>query len=149
MLISSRARYAVMAMVELALVPQDTSIALGSIAQRQELPLTYMEQLFVKLRQAGLVESTRGPNGGYRLSKSPDFITVSHVIEAVDKPIKATRCGATGGCQTHQARCVTHHLWSSLETVIYNFLDNMSLADVIKTLPKKQEEANVAHLFRL
>jgi Rrf2 family iron-sulfur cluster assembly transcriptional regulator len=138
MRLSTRGRYAVMAMVELAArLPADgpdgspAQVSLADIAQAQHLSLAYLEQLFGPLRRAGLVASARGPGGGYRLARQPSRITISEIVLAVDEPIQATRCEEGGpGCLAGQ-RCLTHDLWAELGDQIRLFLEGVTLADVI------------------
>lgn len=136
MRLSTRGRYAVMAMVELA-ARQDTvpesrrQVSLAEIAQAQHLSLAYLEQLFGPLRRAGLVISARGPGGGYRLARPAGEICVAAIVEAVDEPIQATRCAEGGpGCLAGE-RCLTHDLWAELGDQIRLFLQGLSLADVV------------------
>lgn len=133
MKLSTKGRYAVMAMVDLAAHADGKPIALADVAERQEISLSYLEQLFGKLRRGGLVKSVRGPGGGYLLARAASEVRVSDVILAVDEPIKATRCtpGSPQGCQGKQARCLTHDLWEELGNQIYLFLSSVSLADVV------------------
>ena len=139
MRLSTKGRYAVMAMADLAgHVPgQDNQIkpvALADIAERQDISLSYLEQLFAKLRRGGLVTSVRGPGGGYRLSRPSGELRIADIIVAVDEPIAATRCktGSTKGCTKTGARCVTHDLWEELGQQIHVFLSSVSLADVVE-----------------
>lgn len=146
MQLSTRARYAVMAMVDLAgqgaccgRVPECGPVSLACIAQRQQLSLCYLEQLFGGLRRAGLVTSARGPGGGYRLARPATEISIAQIIAAVDEPIRATRCDAAGlaigGCLSREdgaaAKCATHDLWAELGRQISLFLQGVSLADVL------------------
>lgn len=132
MKLSTKGRYAVMAMVDLASHPGGSPVALADIAERQEISLSYLEQLFGKLRKGGLVKSVRGPGGGYLLSRGPDQLRISDIILAVDEPIQTTRCapGTPTGCQHDKGRCLTHDLWEELGNQIYLFLSSVSLADV-------------------
>ncbi len=132
MKLSTKGRYAVMAMVDLASHNKNKPIALADIAERQEISLSYLEQLFGKLRRGGIVKSVRGPGGGYLLSRSANDLRISDVILAVDEPIKATRCmpGSPAGCQQNQGRCLTHDLWTELGNQIYLYLNSVSIADV-------------------
>lgn len=132
MQLSSKGRYAVMAMADLATAGQDAVESLASISARQHISLPYLEQLFAKLRRAGLVNSTRGPGGGYCLARSTVNITLAEVMAAVDEPVKMTRCTAEqgGGCVADH-RCLTHDLWRSLGNHIVEFLDGVTLADII------------------
>jgi len=133
MRLSTKGRYAVMAMVDLASSSKGGPIALADIAERQEISLSYLEQLFARLRRAGLVKSVRGPGGGYLLSRSAEDTRISDAIMAVDEPIRATRCKPnTGtGCQSDKSRCLTHDLWEELTHQIHLFLSSVSLADVV------------------
>ncbi len=132
MKLSTKGRYAVMAMADLAHHSRGKPIALAEIADRQEISLSYLEQLFGRLRRAGLVSSVRGPGGGYMLARAPQDMRISDIILAVDEPIKATRCtpGSPTGCHTNRTRCLTHDLWEELSNQIYVFLSSVTLGDV-------------------
>ena len=139
MRLSTKGRYAVMAMADLAGHAADSNnstrpVALAEIAERQDISLSYLEQLFAKLRRGGLVTSVRGPGGGYRLSRPSAEVRIADIIVAVDEPIAATRCktGSAKGCTKTGARCVTHDLWEELGQQIHVFLSSVSLADVIE-----------------
>ena len=134
MKLSTKGRYAVMAMVDLARHSGGKPVALGEIATRQEISLSYLEQLFGRLRRGGLVKSVRGPGGGYLLARQMDDTRVSDIILAVDEPIKATRCktGSSIGCQSDRSRCLTHDLWAELGNQIHLFLSGVSLLDVVE-----------------
>jgi len=131
--LSTKGRYAVMAMVDLASHSSGRPVALNEIAQRQEISLSYLEQLFARLRRGGLVLSARGPGGGYRLARPADETRISDIMIAVDEPLKATRCeiGSSRGCTGQQGRCVTHDLWEELGRQIHIFLSSVTLADVV------------------
>jgi Rrf2 family iron-sulfur cluster assembly transcriptional regulator len=132
--LSTKGRYAVMAMVDLARHAQTKPVSLSDIATRQEISLSYLEQLFARLRRAELVKSVRGPGGGYRLARSSSETRVSEIILAVDEPIKATRCtemGATG-CRADRSKCLTHDLWEELGNQIHIFLSSVTLSDVLE-----------------
>jgi Rrf2 family iron-sulfur cluster assembly transcriptional regulator len=130
--LSTKGRYAVMALVDLANQSDGRPVALADIAERQEISLSYLEQLFAKLRRGGLVRSVRGPGGGYLLARSADETRISDAILAVDEPIRATRCksGSSAGCRSNKSRCLTHDLWEELGNQIHIFLSSVSLADV-------------------
>lgn len=130
MKLSTRGRYAVTAMLDLALHQQQRSVTLAEIALCQDISLSYLEQLFARLRRAGLVEGMRGPGGGYRLGRAADLITVADIIAAVDEPLDTTRCGGHQNCY-HGNRCLTHELWSELNERIAAFLGGVTLADLI------------------
>ena len=132
MKLSTKGRYAVMAMADLAHHSQGRPVALAEVADRQEISLSYLEQLFGRLRRGGLVTSVRGPGGGYMLAREPAQMRIADIILAVDEPIKATRCtpGSPNGCHSHKGRCLTHDLWEELGNQIYLYLSSVSLADV-------------------
>ena len=132
MKLSTKGRYAVMAMVDLASRSDGRPVALADIAERQEISLSYLEQLFAKLRRGGLVRSVRGPGGGYLLSRETADMRISDIIMAVDEPIRATRCspGVARGCHSDKSRCLTHDLWEELGNQIHLYLSAVSLADV-------------------
>ena len=133
MRLSTKGRYAVMAMADLARseVQADRATALAEIAHRQEISLSYLEQLFARLRRKGLVTSARGPGGGYRLAKSAEDTRISDIIHAVDEPLRATRCSDSAGCMQKGERCLTHDLWEDLGQRIEDYLASVSLADVV------------------
>lgn len=134
MKLSTKGRYAVMAMVDLARHAQAKPVSLSDIATRQEISLSYLEQLFARLRRAGLVKSVRGPGGGYRLALSSAETRVSQIILAVDEPISATRCTEMGeaGCRADRSKCLTHDLWEELGNQIHAFLSSVTLLDVLE-----------------
>lgn len=133
MRLSTRGRYAVMAMVDLAGEGRERPVTLADIATRQDISLSYLEQLFAKLRRGGIVRSVRGPGGGYRLANPADQIRIADIILAVDEPIKTTRCqtGSSKGCNKDQSRCKTHDLWEELGRQIHIYLSSVTLADVV------------------
>jgi len=132
MKLSTKGRYAVMAMVDLTRNSSGSPVALADIAERQEISLSYLEQLFAKLRKGGLVRSVRGPGGGYLLAHAAEATRISDIILAVDEPIRATRCapGSPTGCRSNKSRCLTHDLWEELGNQIHLYLSSVSLADV-------------------
>jgi len=126
MRLSTKGRYAVTAMLELAIRGDSQPVSLGVIADTQGISNSYLEQLFRKLSQHGLVKGMRGPNGGYRLSKPANQITVADIITAVDEKVDSTNCNGMGNCQDgHQ--CLAHELWTELSQLLFNFLDNITL----------------------
>ena len=133
MKLSTKGRYAVMAMVDLASHSRGQPVALADIAERQEISLSYLEQLFAKLRRGGLVRSVRGPGGGYLPAHPISEMRVSDIILAVDEPIRATRCapGSPSGCRQNRSRCLTHDLWEELGNQIHLYLSSVTIADVI------------------
>ncbi len=132
MQLSTKGRYAVMAMADLDLNSNGRPVALADIASRQDISLSYLEQLFAKLRRANLVNSVRGPGGGYRLAHSADEVAIADIIVAVDEPLKVTRCkaGSSKGCIANSGRCITHDLWDELGRQILTFLRGVTLSDV-------------------
>lgn len=135
MRLTSKGRYAVMAMADLALHGgSDRAVPLQEVARRQEISLSYLEQLFARMRKAGLVSGVRGPGGGYRLAKAANETTVAAIIDAVNEPIKATRCdeASTKSCLGRQGRCIAHGLWAEMGSRIQHFLASVTLADVLE-----------------
>jgi Rrf2 family iron-sulfur cluster assembly transcriptional regulator len=130
MRLTTKGRYAVTAMLDLALRQNQGPISLAEISERQGISLSYLEQLFTRLRRSELVKSTRGPGGGYTLSRPADDIAVAEVITAVDEKVDSTRCGGLGNCQDDE-RCLTHDLWMDLSEQIYQFLDSITLGNLV------------------
>ncbi len=139
MKLTTKGRYAVTAMLDLAIHYDDGSVTLGDIAARQGISLSYLEQLFAKLRRNGLVDSVRGPGGGYSLSRSPSEISVAQIVLAINENIDATRCGGERNCQGDEP-CLTHQLWEDLSGRIYQFLEGITLAGLV-TKPHVQQVA--------
>jgi Rrf2 family iron-sulfur cluster assembly transcriptional regulator len=131
MKLTTRGRYAVTAMLDLALHQSEGPVSLAEIAQRQGISLSYLEQIFARLRRSELVSSTRGPGGGYRLSRQADVISVADVIGAVDETVDATRCAGLQNCQGEE-RCLTHDLWQDLSGQIQDFLTGIDLAQLVE-----------------
>lgn len=136
MRLSTKGRYAVMAMADLAGHGDGRAVSLAEIAARQQISLDYLEQLFARLRRAGLVKSVRGPGGGYRLAKAGAQTRISEIVLAVDEPIRATRCAGgdspATGCMASGEQCLTHGLWEALGRKIETYLDGVSLEDVLE-----------------
>ena len=130
MKLTTRGRYAVTAMLDLALHQREGPVSLAEIADRQGISLSYLEQIFARLRRRELVHSTRGPGGGYRLGRDATAISVADVIGAVDETVDATRCGGMQNCQGEQ-RCLTHDLWHDLSYQIQDFLSGIDLAQLV------------------
>lgn len=130
MRLTTKGRFAVTAMLDLALATGDRPVTLAGISERQDISLSYLEQLFSRLRRQGLVKSVRGPGGGYRIAKPVQDITVSEIIKAVDEQIDATMCGGNENCHD-EGRCMTHDLWTSLNVKILEYLSGVSLADLV------------------
>ena len=135
MRLTTKGRFAVTAMLDLALRGGKNPVTLAGISERQDISLSYLEQLFSRLRRHELVESVRGPGGGYYLAKTLGSISVAYIIRAVDEPIDSTHCGGKENCHDEH-RCLTHDLWMGLNAHIYDYLDNVTLA----TLVAKQDE---------
>ena len=131
MRLTTKGRVAVTAMIDLGLRQNSGPVTLAAISQRQQISLSYLEQLFGKLRRHELVESTRGPGGGYTLGRSPTEITVADIILSVDEPIDATQCGGKENCLGEGTRCMTHDLWASLNVRMVEFLDSVSLQKLV------------------
>lgn len=135
MRLTSKGRYAVMAMADLALNGgAEHAVPLQEVARRQEISLSYLEQLFARMRKAGLVSGVRGPGGGYRLARPAHVTTVAEIIDAVDEPIKATRCkeGTGKSCLSKGGRCIAHALWKEMGDRIHGFMAAVTLADVLE-----------------
>ena len=134
MKLSTKGRYAMVALADLALTEGESLLSLAEISKRQDISLPYLEQLFVKLRRAGLVESVRGPGGGYRLAKAPSEIRVSDILGAVDETVSAmhTGAGASGGLSGSRAQSLTNRLWEGLSANVYVFLHQTRLSDVVR-----------------
>jgi len=130
MRLTTKGRFAVTAMIDLGMRQHKGPVTLAGISQRQTISLSYLEQLFAKLRRHGLVESTRGPGGGYRLGKVASDISVADIIFAVDEPLDATQCSGRANCDNDH-RCMTHDLWASLNRHMVDFLDSVSLANLV------------------
>jgi Rrf2 family transcriptional regulator, iron-sulfur cluster assembly transcription factor len=131
MRLTTKGRFAVTAMIDLALRQTNGPVALAAISQRQQISLSYLEQLFGKLRRHELVESTRGPGGGYSLGRKAADISVADIIVSVDEPIDATHCGGKENCLGESGRCMTHDLWTSLNQRMVDFLDSVSLQKLV------------------
>jgi Rrf2 family iron-sulfur cluster assembly transcriptional regulator len=131
MKLTSKGRYAVTAMLDVAMHSTDGPVPLADISERQGISLSYLEQLFAKLRKNGLVSSVRGPGGGYRLGTDAGEISVGMVVRAVDESVDATRCQGKGNCQSG-TRCLTHSLWGDLSSQISDFLNGISLAGLMR-----------------
>ena len=131
MRLTTKGRFAVTAMIDLALRETHGPVTLAGISQRQKISLSYLEQLFGKLRRFNIVESTRGPGGGYTLGRKSSAITVADIILSVDEPIDATHCAGKENCLGESGRCMTHELWSSLNQRMVEFLDSVTLQKLV------------------
>jgi Rrf2 family iron-sulfur cluster assembly transcriptional regulator len=145
MRLTTKGRFAVTAMLDLALREANGPVTLAGISERQCISLSYLEQLFGKLRRAELVESVRGPGGGYTLARSTDDITVANIIAAVDEPVDATQCGGHENCKDNN-RCMTHDLWTNLNATIFNYLSQINLASLVDK--QRAESTLVIHDHR-
>jgi Rrf2 family iron-sulfur cluster assembly transcriptional regulator len=148
MRLTTKGRYAVTAMLDLAIHADDEPVTLADISSRQGISLSYLEQLFARLRRSGLVLSVRGPGGGYRLGDTTAAITVAGIIAAVDESVDATRCEGKGNCHDGEI-CLTHHLWDDLTQRIQQFLGGISLADLagkyeVQRIAGTQDQRNQA-----
>lgn len=134
MKLSTKGRYAVMALVDLARHGESRPVSLADIAERQEISLSYLEQLFARLRRGGLVKSVRGPGGGYTLARGASGTRVADIILSVDEPMTATRCKTNSsiGCHSDHSRCLTHDLWAELGNQIHLYLSSVTLQDVVE-----------------
>jgi len=131
MILTTKCRYAVIAVIEIANDKSNSPVSLLTISQKQEISLSYLEQIFTRLKKAGIVKSVKGPGGGYILGKDCREITIAEIIKAVGEPMKMTRCSAKQkSCLTSSSKCKTHHLWHGLENKIYEYFNSISLGDV-------------------
>lgn len=137
MRLTTKGRFAVTAMIDLALRGEDGPVALASVSDRQKISLSYLEQLFGKLRRYKLVDSVRGPGGGYCIARPLDQVTVADIIRAVDEQLDATQCGGRENCHDEH-RCMTHDLWSTLNSKMYDYLSSVSLAELVHRQKLKQ-----------
>lgn len=144
MRLTTKGRFAVTAMIDLALRQEQGPVTLAGISQRQKISLSYLEQLFGKLRRHEIVESVRGPGGGYSLARRADDVTVADIIIAVDEPLDATQCGGKGNCGEehggHAGRCMTHDLWATLNQKMVEYLDSVSLQNLVDQQRERQPE---------
>ncbi|TDK68212.1 Fe-S cluster assembly transcriptional regulator IscR [Sapientia aquatica] len=149
MRLTTKGRFAVTAMIDLALRQADGPVTLAGISARQEISLSYLEQLFSKLRRHEIVESVRGPGGGYNLGRPAAKVTVADIIIAVDEPIDATQCGGKENCHSSEhvggARCMTHELWATLNAKMVDYLDSVSLQDLVNQQKASEQKIVVLH----
>jgi Rrf2 family iron-sulfur cluster assembly transcriptional regulator len=131
MRLTTKGRFAVTAMLDLAMHGTNGPVTLSGISERQKISLSYLEQLFGKLRRRALVESVRGPGGGYNLAREAALVTVADIIEAVEEPMDSTQCGGRENCRGNQ-RCMTHDLWEELNATVFGFLANVSLSQLVE-----------------
>jgi len=142
MRLTTKGRFAVTAMMDVAMHGGSGPVTLAAVSGRQRISLSYLEQLFGKLRRSGLVESVRGPGGGYNLAKPHDQVSVADIIIAVDEPIDATQCGGKENCHDDR-RCMTHDLWAALNDHIFTFLSGVTLAQLVKTQQQQPNDVSV------
>jgi len=146
MRLTTKGRFAVTAMIDLALRQQNGPVTLAGISQRQKISLSYLEQLFGKLRRHALVQSTRGPGGGYTLARPMSDVSVADIIYAVDEPLDATQCGGKENCDNDQ-RCMTHDLWANLNRVMVDYLDSVSLQDLVEKQKARSAQSEGSAVF--
>lgn len=137
MRLTTKGRYAVTAMLDLAFNSQHAPVTLTDIAARQTISLSYLEQLFARLRKAEIVVGVRGPGGGYQLRQLPENVSIASIIDAVNEPIDSTKCGGEANCQ-HESVCLTHDLWVGLSEHIHDYLSQIMLADLLKKRDERQ-----------
>ncbi len=142
MRLTTKGRFAVTAMLDLALRDGGGPVTLAGISDRQKISLSYLEQLFGKLRRHGLVDSVRGPGGGYTLAKSTAGVSVADIIRAVDEPIDASQCGGNENCLDGE-RCMTHDLWTALNKHIYDYLESVKLSDLVASQQANGDKVTV------
>jgi Rrf2 family iron-sulfur cluster assembly transcriptional regulator len=145
MRLTTKGRFAVTAMIDVAMHGHDGPVTLAAISERQRISLSYLEQLFGKLRRHRIVDSVRGPGGGYTLAKAADTVSVADIIMAVDEPIDATQCGGRENCHDDR-RCMTHELWAGLNEHIFSFLHGVLLAELVRQQRPAEAPADVAIL---
>lgn len=148
MRLTTKGRFAVTAMIDLAQRQANGPVTLAGISERQKISLSYLEQLFGKLRRHSIVGSVRGPGGGYRLARAMNEVTVADIIAAVDEPLDATNCGGQENCQDEQ-RCMTHDLWTNLNKRMHEYLASVSLYDLVNQPKAKAVAATIAMDDRL
>lgn len=142
MRLTTKGRFAVTAMVDLAMSGGERPVTLGDISERQKISLSYLEQLFGKLRRRALVSSVRGPGGGYRLARPTSELSVGEIILAVDEPIDATQCGGKENCRDEH-KCITHDLWTDLNRHIFAYLESVKLSDLVEKQKKDVSTGSV------
>jgi Rrf2 family iron-sulfur cluster assembly transcriptional regulator len=142
MRLTTKGRFAVTAMIDVAMHCQNGPVTLGGVSERQKISLSYLEQLFGKLRRHGLVDSVRGPGGGYNLGRAATEMSVADIILAVDEPIDATQCGGKENCKDDR-RCMTHELWAGLNNHIFTYLRSVSLEQLVRAQDKEKSDVNV------
>jgi Rrf2 family iron-sulfur cluster assembly transcriptional regulator len=144
MRLTTKGRFAVTAMLDLALNGDEGPVSLAGISERQKISLSYLEQLFGKLRRRSLVESVRGPGGGYNLARDAASVSVADIVRAVEEPIDSTQCGGRENCHDNH-RCMTHDLWEELNTTVYGFLEGVKLSHLVERQRTKPVSVMRAH----
>ena len=145
MRLTTKGRFAVTAMIDLAMHDEHGPVTLADISERQKISLSYLEQLFGKLRRRALVSSVRGPGGGYQIAKKLEDLSVTDIIRAVDEPIDATQCGGRENCKDDR-KCLTHDLWASLNERIFEYLNAVTLAQLVVKARSQEAETKVMEL---
>ncbi len=145
MRLTTKGRFAVTAMVDLAMTGGDGPVTLGDISERRRISLSYLEQLFGKLRRKALVSSVRGPGGGYLLAKPASVMSVGEIIKAVDEPIDATQCGGKENCHDEH-KCITHDLWMDLNRHIFDYLGSVTLSELVERQKSDSSQTSVVEL---
>jgi Rrf2 family transcriptional regulator, iron-sulfur cluster assembly transcription factor len=143
MRLTTKGRFAVTAMIDVAMHEKQGPVALAEVSERQHISLSYLEQLFAKLRRRGIVDSVRGPGGGYTLARPAGVLSVAEIIVAVDEPIDSTSCGGKENCHDDGRQCLTHDLWANLNNHIYKYLSDVTLDTLVAKANKKDSGANV------
>lgn len=146
MRLTTKGRFAVTAMVDLAMRGGKSPVTLAAISMRQKISLSYLEQLFGKLRRNNIVESVRGPGGGYYLARPANKINIAEIVVAVDEPLDATNCGGKGDCHEDGQQCVTHDLWMGLNEKIFDYLEGVTLQQLIDSNSKRHSEISAITL---
>lgn len=146
MRLTTKGRFAVTAMIDLAMRQHSGPVTLAGISERQNISLSYLEQLFGKLRRHKLVSSVRGPGGGYCLTKPLDEVSVADIIIAVDEPLDTTQCGGRENCHSDEGRCMTHDLWTNLNRKMFEYLESVTLGSLVEQFNKRQSQGEVVVL---
>lgn len=142
MRLTTKGRFAVTAMIDVAMHGAPGPVTLAGISERQGISLSYLEQLFGKLRRHGMVDSVRGPGGGYNLARAAEIMTIADIILAVDEPIDATQCGGRENCHDDR-RCMTHELWAGLNAHIFSYLRSVTVADLVREQQPRESEVAI------
>ena len=143
MRLTTKGRFAVTAMADLAMRGGKAPVTLAAISERQKISLSYLEQLFGKLRRNNIVESVRGPGGGYYLSRPSSNISIAEIVTAVDEPMDATKCGGLGNCLGESQPCITHDLWMGLNDKIYSYLEEVSLQQLVDSYANRNQTPTI------